>query len=388
MVPRDIIDRAKQLITEQTGIPANHVLVSATHTHSAPAATHLFQSMPDPEYVKWLPLRIADSVRLAVGRLQPARIGWGVGREDRLVFCRRYHMKPGTAPPNPFGQVERVKMNPGIKNPNIVRPEGPVDPDVGVIAVESIDGRPIAVLGNYALHYVGGVGRGHVSADYFAMWADAMNRLAGTRQFVGILTNACSGHSISQDARVAQPQYGPYEKMRWVADVLAAESYRTWRTLEYRDWVELGGSVEELELGVRLPPADDVKRARQILDAAPKGEQLKQQPEIYARETVILAESYPKTVKTPIQGLRIGDLGIATYPGEAFAELGLEVKSKSPFKTTMLIELANDYRGYIPTVEAHANGGYETWRAKSSYLEVNAAPKMVAAALRQLAKVA
>jgi hypothetical protein len=263
-------------------------------------------------------------------------------------------------------------MNPGVGNPNILRPEGPADPDVSVLAVESLDGHPICVLGNYALHYVGGVGPGHISADYFAIWADTMARLAGLTNsgafppFVGMLTNACSGHGISFDARVSQPQYRPYEKMRWVADVLAAEAYRTWRTLKFHDWVELGASVEELELGVRLPSGDDVAAARKILAAAPKGGQL----------------------KTPIQALRIGALGIATYPGEAFAELGLEVKAKSAFKPTMLIELANDYRGYIPTPQAHENGGYETWRAKSSYLEVQAAPKMVAAALRQLAKLA
>jgi hypothetical protein len=103
---------------------------------------------------------------------------------------------------------------------------------------------------------------------------------------------------------------------------------------------------------------------------------------------VILNESYPKSVKTPIQALRIGSLGIATYPGEAFVELGLEAKAKSPFQPTFLIELANDYCGYIPTEEGHALGGYETWRAKSSYLETQAAPKMVASALRQLAKLA
>ena len=96
------------------------------------------------------------------------------------------------------------------------------------------------------------------------------------------------------------------------------------------------------------------------------------------------SETFPARVRVPVQALRIGGLGIATFPGEAFPQLGLEVKAKSPFKPTLCIELANDYHGYIPTVEAHANGGYETWRAKSSYLEVQAAPKMVAAALRGL----
>jgi hypothetical protein len=398
MVPGDIIARSKRMIEEDTGIPAAHILVSATHTHSAPAATHLFQSRPDPKYVDWLAVRIADSVRLAVKRLEPARIGWGVGREERLLFCRRFYMKPGTIPSNPLGgTTDRVQMNPPSGSPNILKPEGPIDPDVGLIAVESVPGRPICVIGNYALHYVGGVGRGHISADYFAYWAQAMTRQVGVSAnstfppFIGILTNACSGHGVSTDHRVAQKQYPPYVKMEWVAGVLAAESYRTWRTIEFQEWVELGATQEELEFGVRLPSQTDLAEAHKILGAAgwtkESKEQLTDRRAIYARETVFLAD-YPKTVKTPIQALRIGSLGVATFPGEAFAELGLEVKAKSPFKPTMLIELANDYRGYIPTQEAHANGGYETWRAKSSYLEVNAAPRMVGSAVRQLERLA
>jgi hypothetical protein len=164
MVPGDVIARAKRLIQDHTGIPAANVLVSATHTHSAPAATHLFQSEPDPKYVDWLTGRIADSVRLAVQRLEPARIGWGIGREERFLFCRRYFMKPGTIPPNPFGKTNgRVQMNPPAGSPNIVKPEGPIDPDVGVIAIESLQGRPVSVIGNYALHYVGGLGRAKCS---------------------------------------------------------------------------------------------------------------------------------------------------------------------------------------------------------------------------------
>lgn len=394
MVPGDVIQRAKQLIQQHTGIPPVNVLVSATHTHSAPPSTHLFQSLPDPAYVEWLITRIADSVRMAVNHLRPARVGWGIGREESLLFTRRYFLKPGTMPPNPFDRTdELVKMNPGVGNPNIIRPESAIDPDLGVLAVESLEGQPICVLGNYALHYVGGVGRGHISADYFGVWANSMARLAGLARgayppFVAILTNACSGSTTSVNVHGPKTQQPPYVKMQWVADIVAAEAFRTWRKIQFQDWVDLGATQEELEFGVRLPNADDIAFARKILAAAPSSGQLQELRQIYARETVILSESYPKTVKTPIQALRIGQLGIATFPGEAFAELGLAVKANSPFKSTMLIELANDYRGYIPTVEAHEHGGYETWRAKSSYLEKEAAPKMIAAAKRGLAELA
>src|ERR1700730_6540537 len=179
-VPRTIIDRAKEMVRESSGVPASHLLVSATHTHTAPPSAHLFQSQPDPKYTDWLAVRIADCLQQAFERLQPARIGWAVGNEPRLVFNRRYYMKPGTIPADPFGRnTDEVKMNPPVGSPNIIRAAGPVDPDVPVVAVESIEGQPIALLVSYALHYVGGTGPGHISADYFAAWANSVTRLAG-----------------------------------------------------------------------------------------------------------------------------------------------------------------------------------------------------------------
>ena len=395
VVPREVIDRAKRLITEHTEIPPDHVLVAATHTHSAPPAAHLFQSEPDPAYQDWLSVRIADAVRLAVNRLEPARIGWGRGREERLVFNRRFFMKAGTIPPDPFGgTTDQVRMNPPRQSPDIVKPAGPTDPEVGILAVESLDGRPISVLGSYALHYVGPGASTHITADYFGAWANSMARLAGlarsdsSARFVPILANACSGNINGINFFKPPVRHPPYAQMKRYADILAAESYRTWRTLEYHRSVQLSASHEELELGVRLPTSDDVARARQILANAPSQGNYRDRTQVYARETVILSKIFPETVKTFVQAIRIGDLGIATLPGEAFVELGLEVKKKSPFKTQFLIELANDYRGYLPTVEAHQQGGYETWRAKSSFLERQAAPKLVASALQQLEKLA
>lgn len=386
VIPRWIFDEAKEAIQARTGMGPECVLLSATHTHSAPPSDHLFQSVPDPRYTGWLAARIADCVRLAVGRLAPARAGWAVGREERLVFNRRWFMKPGAIPPDPFGRAtDRVKMNPPPGSPDLVRPAGPTDPDVGVLAVEHPDGRPLAVLGNYALHYVGGTGRGHISADYFGVWSEVMERLAGA-PLVASLSNGCSGNINGIDFRRKLPPSPAYRLMRNYAEVLAAECFRTWRTIEFHDDLELGGAIEELEFAARLPDDADVAAARRILAANPPP--YKEVSYIYARETDIMARTFTPTVRTPIQALRIGGLGIATLPGEAFVELGLELKEKSPFKTTFPIELANDYRGYIPTVEGHELGGYETWRAKSSYLEKDAAPRMVKTALGLLNRLA
>ena len=108
---------------------------------------------------------------------------------------------------------------------------------------------------------------------------------------------------------------------------------------------------------------------------------------IYANETMDMAR-YPATVHVKLQAIRIGALGIVSSPCETFVETGLAIKKLSPLKPTFTIELANGYNGYLPTFEQHALGGYETWRAKSSYLDVDAASQIQKTLLRLLDEVA
>ena len=155
-----------------------------------------------------------------------------------------------------------------------------------------------------------------------------------------------------------------------------------WQKIEYHDWVPLSARTVELELGVRLPSEEDLVAAKATLTAAGPGPYGKTE-EIYARETVLLAE-YPAHVKSIVQALRIGDLGIVGIPCETFVETGLAIKEASPLKPTFCISLANGYNGYLPTPEHHGWGGYETWRARSSYLATDAEPQIRGAALKLL----
>ena len=131
-------------------------------------------------------------------------------------------------------------------------------------------------------------------------------------------------------------------------------------------------------------PLSDQQLLEKLLAKAKK---LTTLPEIYARETVLLAK-YPPKVKVILQAIRIGELGIVATPCETFVEIGLEVKKQSPRRPTFTIELANGYNGYLPTPEQHQLGGYETWRARSSYLEVNASRRITATVLELLHAVA
>ena len=187
------------------------------------------------------------------------------------------------------------------------------------------------------------------------------------------MSNGTSGNinnvNYGAESYLRQP---PYEQMRVVAASVADAAYAAYQQIEYHDWVPLAAEQTELTLGVRLPSADDLAQAKATLDAAGPGPYGKID-EIYARETVLLSE-YPPQVQAIVQALRIGDLGIVGIPCETFVETGLAIKEASPLQPTFCISLANGYNGYLPTPEHHEWGGYETWRARSSYLATDAEP--------------
>jgi len=391
MIPAEVFEAAKHLAHGFTGIPMDWMLLSATHAHSCPSSAGVFQSEPNLEYQEFLAIRIADGIRRAVNQLAPAKIGWGVGKESTQVFNRRWKMKPGTMPLNPWNtKDDLVKMNPPRGSADLLEPAGPTDPEVSVLAVQAADGRPLALLANYSLHYVGGTGGSEVSADYFGAFAERVRELVGGERldppFVGMLSNGTSGDINNVDVFRKVDAYPPYSQIKKVAYLVADEALRIYRGIEFKDHVTLAAREARIKLGVRVPSANDVAEAKKILGRG-TGEQLKGLEEIYARETVLMAD-WPKEIETVVQALRIGDLGIAASPCETFVETGLAIKQQSPLKPTFTIELANDYAGYLATAEHHKLGGYETWRARSAFLDEAAEGKVRAKLLELLTEVA
>jgi hypothetical protein len=385
MIPRDIMDEAKRLAHEKTGVPVDRMLISATHTHEAPTTRGAFQSEPNEDYIRELPKLIATGIERAHKNLAPAKIGWAVGKNPSQLFNRRWKMKPENIPPDPFGgTTDTVRMNPGYKAPGLIEPAGPIDPDLSILAAQTADGKPLALLANYGLHYVGGVQP--LSADYFGAFAERMGRLLeADANFVGIMSNGTSGDVNNINFASDSPgKREPFEQILVVADSVSRTAHDAYKTLKFNDRAALAMAEAEIELGVRLPSPPDVEKAKKLLENAPHP--LKTVPQIYARETVLLAK-FPPTVKAKIQAIRIGELGIVAIPCEVFTEIGLDIKKRSPLKPTFTIELANGYNGYLPTPEQHKLGGYETWRARSSYLEVEASTKITATVMELLAKV-
>lgn len=388
MLPRTLILDAKQQANKLTDIPTTHMLIAATHTHSAPTATGVFQSEPDADYVKFLAERIADGIKTAHDRRVKARIGFAKAIDPSNVYNRRWKREQALIPPDPFGKTtDRVQMNPGIQAKGLVESAGPVDPEISIVAVQTHDGKPLALLANYSLHYVGG--NPALSADYFGAYAEILKQKIAPddKAFMAIMSNGTSGDVNNINFAEPQKKYGPGERIKVVAHGVAEKTLAVYPKIEYRREVHLAAATKDLELGVRKPAKKDLERATKILDDNKDKKVLSGSTAVYARETMLM-DKYPAMVPVTLQAMRIGDIGITAIPCEVFTEIGLHLKKHSPLQNTFTIELANGYNGYLPTPEQHALGGYETWRARSSYLEVEASPKIVRTLLDLLKEVA
>lgn len=367
MVPRDLLDEAKQMASQATGIPTARMLISATHTHSAPSVHGCLGSDKDEEYARFLPPQIAKGIAEAHARLQPARIGWAFGKDEKNVACRHWIMKPGTAQTNPFGGTkdDLAQMNPSPSNPNAIRTTGVPDPAVPVISIQTRDGKPLAVYAAYSLHYVGKTTP--VSADYFALFCDEIAKRVNAENgspFMAAVANATSGDTWLMDySQKARREYS----LEGVAADVATAAMEAYGRIEYFDWVPIVMAESLLSCGVRMPSAEEVAAAKEFMKSF-EGRKPKNVPEVYARETVLLSEM-PRTRELKIQALRIGPLGIGTIPNETYASTGLHIKEHSPLKQTFVVELANGCEGYIPPPELHPLGGYTCWRARTACLE-------------------
>ncbi|MHC4228652.1 MAG: hypothetical protein ACYSW0_14605 [Planctomycetota bacterium] len=385
LIPRSLADEVKALAAKDTGIASERILISATHTHSAPSVYACLGTDCDRQYAKWLPGRIAEGIRKARENLQPARVGWAVGRDETNVHCRRFLMKPGAARANVYSdkREDRAQMNPGHNNANAIRPTGPADPDVIVLSVQTRDGRPLALLGNYSTHYAGAP---TLSADYFAVFAGEIGQLIGAEgdkpRFVGIMSNGTSGDANCNDFTRRQRRKHDYFS---VGRDVAQAAFEAYKTIEYHDWVPLEMREQRLTLNVRMPSEQEIAKARRFIetfaDRKPKNWE-----EVYAHEIVKLSEMAP-TRELKLQAIRISGLGIAAIPCEVYGSTGLAIKAASPLQTTMNISLANGCEGYIAPPEQHKLGGYTTWRARTSCLEELAEPKIKAVVVGLLVEV-
>jgi hypothetical protein len=395
-VGRDWSDEAKAAAAARTGWKPEDMLVCATHTHTAPKGGDT--SPGRIAYERKRREGVTEAIVRAIGALRPAEVGFASDEEPSEVFNRRWFLKEGTMDPNPLGVLDQVRTN--APRQNLLRPAGPTDPELCVVDVRSRKGRrPLGLIANYALHYVGGIptvtepgGKvvGMASADYFGEFARIMPyRIGGSTppaDFVAMITNGSSGDINNIDFHGTRPPRAPFEQVRIVAAKAADTAWRAVRKIEtYDPDPVVAMRQREVSLEHRRPSAADVERALRMLDLpARERDAIHDRATAVASTTVTYAgEDRPPAESVIVQAIRIGDQAIVSMPFEVLVEIGLEIKERSPFPHTFLIELANGSYGYLPPPRQIPLGGYETWLGVSRF-EENASVKLTEALLEML----
>lgn len=355
-MPRDVTMAARELITKETGIPGDHVMIAATHTHTAPVLQRKAtrddfdgsNSEPSRLYSAELPKLIAQSVAKANSSLAPASLRVGKLNVENVAFNRRFWMADGS-----------IAWNPKKLDPNIVAPAGPHDPEIGVLTFDTLEksAQPLATFVNYAMHpdTVGGT---KISADYPGVVTETIERV---RPGVTMFANGCCGNLNHRNVWWADGQKGPTEAAR-LGSTIAGTVCAGLPQLSDAKAQSVRARKENVALP--LPEITEADRA-EVRDQMPKVKEAKfmQQVKMFRVLDVLAREGKPLDVE--VQVIALGDdVAFVALPGEIFVELGLAIKKASPFKHTMLIELANTAIGYIPNRPAYAEGNYEVVSAR------------------------
>jgi hypothetical protein len=397
-IAADLTFAVRRLAAKKTGIPPQHIILAATHSHTAPDYTRdLYQHLANrarapekPRYAASLIDGIVSAIVRAHEDASPATLEAGSARQKVPVsFNRRFVMKDGSV---------RTWMR--LDNPDVVRPAGPIDPEIGLVLARREEGKqPLALLSNFALH-LDTVGGTLWSADY-PFYIEKTVRASLGDKATSIFGLGCCGDINHID---------PAAKARNATDMIGNSLGKT-ITAALGDM----RSVKQPTLRVRhvkvpLPlqqvSAEEVSRARPLLLEARAGKKVDFFDLVRAYKAVVLdhlrnKEPHGKPsdlinwglshawagvgthLPVEVQAIGLGDeVGIVCLPGEIFVELGLAIKQASPFRTTLIIELATCKETmYVPTRAACAGGSYEV---TNSALQPGSGEMLVEAAIRLL----
>ncbi|RLD34106.1 MAG: hypothetical protein DRI73_04435 [Bacteroidetes bacterium] len=353
-VTSGIVAEVRNLVQKSIGINPDYVMIGATHSHTGPVISDKNNkdkmrgksSKIQDEYLSKLPGLIAESIIKANSALMPAKISLGLGQEESISFNRRFFMTDGT-----------VGWNPGKMNPNIIKPAGPIDPDVFVLYSETTDGNPISTYVNFALH-LDNVSKNEISADLPYTLSTILGKIKG-EEMVTLFSQACSGNINHINVKSPEKQTGHINAQR-LGSVLSGEVIKTYTRLQTLDINKISVKKEIVKLPLPEISPDEIDDAR--ITAATYGTS-EVAPFMELVKSIKILDVYERKgnpIDAEIQVFALGDkCAIVSLPGEIFTELGIYIKNRSPYPYTIITELTNNCIGYIPDRKAYIEGNYE-----------------------------
>lgn len=354
MITRDLLDPVARQIEASTGIPAERVLINCTHTHHAPSTVRIHGYDRVPAFCEEVQRKILRAVQEANAHLSESACDflYQLGHEETVGMNSRLLLGDGTI----FWIGDRA---------DTVRPTGPFDPELPVLAFRDAGQHWRALLFNHSTHTIGALAPGKRSPAFYGLAAqDFEKELGGVTGFIegaSGSTHNIGGATpvpeaikrISEAVRAALAQATPHP----VDKIAALKRPFTFRVRHFDEAKEDAAVTAYCEKRAAL-------RARSTID-------------VFRNMRRELAPQQGQERTTWLQAIRIGDVAIAAVPAEFFTKLGLDIKNRSPFRNTLVAELANDWIGYVPDQDAFKLGGYQVWTGFHSYCEPGTGERIV-----------
>jgi neutral ceramidase len=359
MVNRDVLDRAARRIERETGIPFDHILINATHTHHAPTTVSIHGYKREEEFTNQVGDRAVEAAVAASKRLTPVTMSFRLGQESTV------------------GENSRLLLANGMiywvgPRDKVVRPTDPFDADLPVWAFRREDGSFEAVMFNHSTHTIGVHRPGVRSPSFYGLAAQGLEEEKGGTV---LFFEGASGSTHNLDLA------GPEMTLRITEAVKDAlkraeprpvgrvKGIRSEFTFKVRDFDE--AADDKAVVDYAAPQVKDPKVAQFVVD-------------VFRNMRKELAPMKGQERKTWVQAIQIGDTAVVGVPAEFFTVLGIDIKRRSPFRHTYVFELANDYIGYIPDRRGHGLGGYQTWTGLHSFAAPGTGEAIVDEALKLL----
>jgi len=376
-------------ISEKTGVPADHIFINCTHTHTGPEVNLNRKIVPEKqeEYFQFFRTRLCDAATFALADLKPAKMGWAVGQAPGIAFVRRFRMKDGS-----------TRTNPGINNPDVLAPIGDVDERVGVLRFDREGGETI-VLANIGIHpdTVGGCG---ISGDWPAFTRRIFEKTVDNTRVV--LLNGCQGDVNHVNTAPAPGQNNDltmdfddcmrgYGHARHMGMTVAGAVMQVYSKVAYIPADSLHVMKQVVEHPSNMPSPEDMPEAHRINNLHIEGKDAELPYEgmmlttiVAEAQRMVQLEHGPAKFDLCMGVLTIGNVALAGIPGEPFTAIGRAIKDAPGWDLVMPMCCTNGYEGYFPTMDAYLEGGYE---ARSSIFKAGVAEAVAENAIRMLNEV-